>query len=369
MRIVQFVKKEIRHVLASPESLLLMVLFPFALTLVLGTALSGSFARVTAMPEIRLPAVIRGDVQSRIYLSQARSAGINLEQTGLDSAREQALSGKARGYVTVDGDGITYHAHSFSGVEALVLGTYSRLYAQQAQMARMAVGAARPDLAVQQPGEHVVTQGLDTSDEPTSFGYYGVTMLTMIMMYGAMQAMGLMSLERRQRTDLRLKASPFSMGRVYLAKSGMSVLTLLGQALILMALNALCFGVRYRSIPLVLAMLIPYALFCNGLGLFAWQAARSEQAAGGVINLLIVALVFLGGGYVPLENMPAGMAALADWTPVGKMNAGLFAYIYRNDSRALLEAMAMTGALAAALLAAAYALFRREEGSDRVAGV
>ena len=46
MRGLQFIKKEIQHAFSSPESLMLMILFPFALTLVLGLAFSSSFSRV-----------------------------------------------------------------------------------------------------------------------------------------------------------------------------------------------------------------------------------------------------------------------------------------------------------------------------------
>ena len=368
MRALQFVKKEIQHAFSSPESLMLMILFPFALTLVLGLAFSSSFSRVIKMPETRLPLVAQGSLQTNLYISQAAQAGLMFEQATLEEAQQQLEDRKAPGYVTLDGDGVQYHARSFGNMEGLLLRTYSRIFAQQANMTGLALKAGRLDLAVPKAGNYIAHESIALDREPDSFGYYGITMLTMIMMYGASQAMGLMGLERRERTDLRLKASPFSMTGVYLAKSGMSIFTLLVQALILMIMNTLAFGVDYRSIPLVLLMLIPFAFFCNGLGILAYQAADNERSANGFLNLLIVVLVFLGGGYVPLRQFGGLMEKLADYSPVGMINQGMIDYIYTNQFSGMLRAMAFTGSLGIVMLLIAYMLYKREEGSHRVAG-
>lgn len=368
MRGLQFIKKEIQHAFSSPESLMLMILFPFALTLVLGLAFSGSFSRVIKMPETRLPLVSQGGLQSNLYISQAAQAGLVFEPATLEEAKQQLEDRKAPGYVTLDNNRVQYHARSFGNLESLLLRTYSRIFAQQSSMAALAVKSGRLDLVAPRGGNYITYESISLDREPDSFGYYGITMLTMIMMYGASQAMGLMGLERKQRTDLRLKASPFPISGVYLAKSGMSIFTLLVQALILMIMNTLAFGVDYRSIPLVLVMLIPFAFFCNGLGILSYQAADNERSANGFLNLLIVVLVFLGGGYMPLSQFGGLMETLADFSPVGMINRGLIDYIYTHQTGSMLRAMVFTGSLGILMLLIAYALYKREEGSRRVAG-
>jgi ABC-2 type transport system permease protein len=367
MRILQFIKKEIHHVLSSPESLLLMVLFPFGLTMVLGLALSGEFSRVQPMPEVRLPIVAQGDLNSRLFIRQAESAGLTFEAAGEDDARRQVADGSVSGYVVLDGDGITYHTNTFSNWESLLVRTYGRIYAQQANMAALALSSGRLDKMTPLGGEYVRSEGIDTGPQPTSFGYYGVTMLTMIMMYGTMQAAGMMDLERTQRTYLRLKASPFSMNSVFLVKSFMSTLTLLLQALLLMAMNTMVFGVTYRNMAFVLLALAPYALFCNALGLAAWQMTGSARTASGLLNIVVVLLVFLGGGYVPVDLWSPLLAKLSVATPVGMYNKGLISYIYAGDSSMLLRGMAVSGALGAVLLTLAYGLFIRKGESHHAA--
>lgn len=368
MRILQFIKKEIQHVLSSSQSLLLMIIFPFALTLVLGSALSGSFSRVVEMPKITLPVVSPGDFRSNLYITQAKNAGLVFEPATQDQVNQQVQDKQVNAYVVLDSQQIAYHAAEFTTLEAMLVRTYSRIYAQQASMMGLALRSGRLDLTSPREGNFVETQGINQRVEPSSFGYYGISMLTMIMMYGAVQAVGLMSLEREQRTDLRLKASPFPINGVYAAKSGMSILTLLVQALILMLLNHFVFGVDYASIPLVLLSLIPFALFCNGLGLLVYQVTGSNaQSSSGILNLVIVVLVFLGGGYMPLSLMASSMEKVVALSPVGMTNQGLIADIYNQDVSKLLQAGAITGGLGLVMLLIAFVLYRKEEGSNRVA--
>ena len=58
MRVLQFIKKEILHAFSSPESLMLMILFPFALTLVLGLAFSSSFSLAASWFHQKAKAVV-----------------------------------------------------------------------------------------------------------------------------------------------------------------------------------------------------------------------------------------------------------------------------------------------------------------------
>ena len=79
-------------------------------------------------------------------------------------------------------------------------------------------------------------------------------------------------------------------------------------------------------------------------------------------------LVFLGGGYVPLRQFGGLMEKLADYSPVGMINQGMIDYIYTNQFSGMLRAMAFTGSLGVVMLLIAYMLYKREEGSHRVAG-
>jgi ABC-2 type transport system permease protein len=93
----------------------------------------------------------------------------------------------------------------------------------------------------------------------------------------------------------------------------------------------------------------------------------SARTASGLLNIVVVLLVFLGGGYVPVDLWSPILAKLSTATPVGMYNKGLIAYIYAGDSSMLLRGMAVSGALGAVLLALAYGLFIRKGESHHAA--
>ena len=90
-------------------------------------------------------------------------------------------------------------------------------------------------------------------------------MLTMIMMYGSMQALSLLDLENQpeQRYDSSV-ALPHESG-VFCKTSTASVIILL-QALVLILINHFVYGIDYRNIGMVMVMLIPLAVFVTSLG-------------------------------------------------------------------------------------------------------
>jgi len=53
---------------------------------------------------------------------------------------------------------------------------------------------------------------------------------------------------------------------------------------------------------------------------------------------------------------------------VGMINQGMIDYIYTNQFSGMLRAMAFTRSLGVVMLLIAYMLYKREEGSHRVAG-
>lgn len=363
-----FLKKEALHILHTPESLLLMLLFPLALTWVLGTAFSGASTRLIKLPKTEISVVTDGSIMSRYYADMAEDAGLSFIPIAEDTLKKDMADGAARQYVRATQQGITHFTDAPTGIDAALVRTYSRIFLRQSAFSLMALQKGQLPTQVKPDVDYVRMEGIAGKNAPSSFGYYGVTMITMIIMYGAMQAVGQMAAETEERTYLRLKASPFSMRRVFLLKALAASAVLLLQVLVLMLFSSAVYHVSYRSIPVVLLMLIPLVLFSTGLGIMSFQLFRQEAGASGFLNLVIVAMVFLGGGYMMVDESAGALYRMLQYSPVGWVNKGIFQYVYNNDLSAAWQAMGLCFLLAVITLAAAFALFIREEGSDRVAG-
>ena len=367
MRTLQFLKKEALHSLAAPETVLLMLLFPLLLTWVLGTAFSNISSHAIDLPETRMPIVSDGGMVAQLYQSNSGHSGITFEPIDSEAVASGLKDGSLKQYVELTDKALILHTDEETGLEAMLVRMYSNAFIQQANLTSYAVKAGRLDMLAPQFQEYTTIEGIDGRAEPSSFGYYGVTMLTMILMYGSLQTVSMLSREKDDRTSLRLKASPYAMSKVFLVKTIASCVILMLQASIIMLFNHYVYGIDYRNIGLVLLMVLPLAVFVTSLGVLAYQALRNESAASVFLNILTIAMVFLGGGYMMVSLDDPTFATLTQLSPIGWDNQGLFRYIYRGSHEAILAAGIKLMGLSLAMYLLAFWLFKREEGSDRVA--
>lgn len=367
-QMLTFLKKEALHILHTPEALLLMLLLPICITWVLGTAFSGVVSPVIKLPETDIPVVTDGGFLGRTYVNMADNAHLHLTLIDEEALQKGVTDGSIRQYIRATQQGVTHFTDDPSGIDAMLVRTYSRIFLNQSAFALTQLQKGRLPLQSAPSDDHVRLEGIAGKNGPTSFGYYGVTMITMIVMYGAMQAVDQMTNEGKERTYLRLKASPFSMRKVFFYKALAASLVLLLQVVVLLLFSSLVYHVPYRSIPTVIVILIPMMLFATSLGVLAAQVFKQQAAATGFLNLIVVVTVFLGGGYVMIDESTGPLYKMLSFSPVGWVNKGIFRFVYSNDMSIAWQAMGGCALLAALMLAVAYRLFVKEEGSDRVAG-
>lgn len=367
MRTLRFLKKEALHLITAPETLLLMILFPVAITWVLGTALSSATGHTFDLPEVKMPMVSEGGMLSDIFIANSQASGLTFEKTEQAEVDRRIAAGTLKGYVELTGRDLILHSDDQGSLEAMMVKMYATAFTKQANLSALAIKEGKLKQAVPQFKSFARVEGIDGLNEPNSFGYYGVTMLTMIIMYGSIQAMSLLALEKNARTAQRLKASPYPMNRVFFVKAATACGIILLQALILILINHFVYGIDYRHIGMVMLMLIPLAVFVTSLGVAAYQVLRRAGAASAFLNLITVASVFMGRGYTPMPSDNGLFDVLYRISPIGWINEGLFTYIYQGETGAILSAGSKLLGLGLVMLLIAYALFRREEGSDLVA--
>jgi ABC-2 type transport system permease protein len=371
MRLLKVIKKEILHLVHEPETITLMIIFPFLLTWVLGTALGGVMSGGTAeLPETSIPIVTQGGMLSDMYIKEAGNAGIVFEKMSKEEVESGVESGDISDFVTMDSKSITLHSDNPNYLKALLVRTYSDVFAQQSNIIMTAMKEGKLSKAMQGSSmkSYVKSEGIHGNPMPGGMGYYSIAMLTMIMMYGAIQTIEIMHKESYENTDLRLKCSPYSMNRIFYAKIGVATIALVVQALILMLANTLAYSVSYRSIVAVLIALTPFAIFCCGLGLVVYQISGADiKMSRGILNTVIVLLVTFGGGYVPPESMGRTMRQIIPYTPVGMLNKGLIQYIYSNNAEILGKSAIINLVVGLAIIFVSNIIYRKREGISSVA--
>ncbi|MGB4594174.1 MAG: ABC transporter permease [Coriobacteriia bacterium] len=138
--------------------------------------------------------------------------------------------------------------------------------------------------------------------------------------------------EREQGTLRRLLVAPLSRGTILSGKIVGIVLAAAVQALILVSVGALAFGVPWGRDPLaVFVVLGSYVLAGTGLAVFVSAVVRTRDQLSGSSPLISTGLAMLGGCLWPIEVVGPLMQTVAKFTPTGWAVMGLTDVVVRNQ--------------------------------------
>jgi ABC-2 type transport system permease protein len=115
----------------------------------------------------------------------------------------------------------------------------------------------------------------------------------------------------------RLRSTPLP-GSLYLASVLLShLLIVVLQSLTVIALGMLLFDADApeQALQFVVTLVIGAACFA-GLGLAAAALIRSAEAVAAVVNVIVLPMTFLSGGFGTTDNLPPALELIADVLPL-----------------------------------------------------
>lgn len=215
--------------------------------------------------------------------------------------------GDAAAFVDVDGASATVDYTAANGTDgpvalAVVQGVVDRLTIDAA--------GAQPPVALE------IRRVEDRSLRYIDFFLPGI--LAMAVTQSAVFGLGITLVEWRQRRVLRrLRLSPTPAREVVLSRVVLGMVLALVQALFLVLVGWLVFGVHLRgapwAVPLVAAIgALPFV----ALGVVVGAVAKSTGAAAGISNLLTLPMVFLAGVFFPTSGAPSIVRAISSVLPL-----------------------------------------------------
>ena len=115
----------------------------------------------------------------------------------------------------------------------------------------------------------------------------------------------------------RLRATPLPTP-VFLAATLASTLIVFAlQSLAIVALARLVFGARLPPDPLSLVLALTFgALAFAGMGFGVASLVRSQEGVSPIVNVIVLPMAFLSGGFAPREQLPDALAAVAAVLPL-----------------------------------------------------
>jgi ABC-2 type transport system permease protein len=328
---------ELRRIVRDRTFLFFAVLLPVLIILLIGITVSGN-------TEIRVGVVRSGPGPVAQQVERALDADTALTTERLTS-RADAVSALRRGQVSavvlLSGDLEAAGAGSGKAeVEVLVPATAE---ASQAAVAAVASVVARQGALLQaarfatdtaggrfdanlstatalqgaSTAAPVRTDVVDSASDylPLGFGYSAPTMLVLFVFINAVAGGAALIQTRRLGIFDRALAAPTRPRDLVLGEAFGYLALTLGQALLIVAVGSLLFGVDWGDPQAAAALVVVWAAVGTGAGMASGTLFRTPEQAGAIGPAVGIAFGMLGGCMWPLEIVPEGVARLGHLTP------------------------------------------------------
>ncbi|MFI7678380.1 ABC transporter permease [Actinophytocola sp. NPDC049390] len=271
---------------------------------------------------------------------------VGLEQTGalelkrfdsVDEAVRQVRDGELPAMVAQDGDDVTFRfAQSdqtqASVVSGIVTGVVSHVnQTATGQQPRYVLDAANVEDASLKPIQYI-TPGIMS---------WGVAVTAV---FGA--ALTLVSWRKKQVLR-RIRLAPVSPPTVLSARVVVTFGVAIVQALVFVGVGLLpVFGLKltgtwWLAIPVFLLGILAFF----AIGMLVGAFCKTEEAATGAANIVVLPMAFLSGTFFPIDQAPPWMQSVSNVFPLRHMNDGIMDFLVRGqDASALVvPCLVLTG--------------------------
>ncbi|WP_447003981.1 ABC transporter permease [Saccharothrix isguenensis] len=137
---------------------------------------------------------------------------------------------------------------------------------------------------------------------------------------------------RKKQVLRRIRLAPVSAMTVLSSRLLVSIGTAVAQGIVFVGVALLPFfglqltGQWYLALPL----LILGTLAFFAIGMLVGAFCKTEEAASGAANIIIMPMAFLSGSFFPLENAPSWLQTVSNAFPLRHMNDGMLDVLVRG---------------------------------------
>jgi ABC-2 type transport system permease protein len=373
MRILTIALKEIKQNLRDKKNLAIMTLFPIVLIVILGAAFSKVMGDSVDLGKIDVLYTIKteGNVSTAFEGLKKDIDNLNVEFTKIDNieeAKDSIKDSKYSAYVLIDDSSkeITLYKNERYDFNASIiqgiLDTFKQSYNVIAEIT-LENPQVIPEIIKEDNSKYVTLEALDKKKQPRAIDYYGVTMTTLIILYASMTAAYGIKKEETLKTGNRMKVSPVTKGEVFAGKVlGFWLITVIEVAIVLLFSKYVIKVDWGNDMGVIFLILLSEIFIAVSIGVAVSYLTKSEGAMTGILNLLIPVMVFLGGGYVPLEQFNSGiLTTLSKVSPMTWVNQSILNVIYANDFDKVMPAILINLGATLILLMVSSVAFRKGE--------
>ena len=149
---------------------------------------------------------------------------------------------------------------------------------------------------------------------------------------------------RKKQVLRRIRLAPVATGTVISSRLLVTIGTSVLQAILFIAVAMTpVFGLKLAGQWwLALPLLVVGSLSFFSIGVLVGSIAKSEEAATGITNVIVLPMAFLSGTFFPLQNAPQWLQTVSEVLPLRHLNDGMVDVLVRGKG---IEALATPAAV------------------------
>lgn len=180
---------------------------------------------------------------------------------------------------------------------------------------------------------YIITKGIKGHEPPSSLDFYGLTIMSMMIMYGAfISGFGIIT-ERNNGTLNRITVAPVKRHEFFFGITLGSLVQILIQNIVIITIGHFVLGINYGTRPFAFGIIIISTSFMVvALGFFLANTFKNERIVSSTINLSSQIFVFIGGGYFQLPDS-GPIAYISRFSPIYWINNGLLEAVHSTKSQ------------------------------------
>jgi ABC-2 type transport system permease protein len=332
-------------------ALFFSILFPLMFLVLFGGIFTDDGASKADVIQIGHVAVL-DDAPKEAKAAYAKSLGIT-KSTDEAAALRKVRKGDADAVIKQTGDTLVIHFSQADQVKAAeVRGQFQAI-----------VQAANISITGRPPKFDVKSQQVE-DDSLSAIQYYTPGLLGWAIASGAtFGAAANLVVWRKNGLLRRLRLAPIRTSSVVTARVAVSLAIALMQAAIFIGIGKAFFGLQLTGWwPMIIPLLICGTLAFMSIGLLAGSVAKTEEAAIGISNFVVLPMAFLSGSFFSLDGSPHWIEVVGKALPLKHLNEGMLNTMVRGEGpgSAVLP-MVFLLVFAAVVTAVAARLFRWDD--------
>ena len=372
MNIISIIIKEVKHSFRDRKSLVMMILFPIALIVVLSAAFKTNFA---SSIDIGTPKVLysiegKGAISDNFkkgFIENGKNFKIEFVKMGdMDSAKKKLISKEYDAIIEMKSNNkIEFYKSELESIKAGMVESILSTYVQEFNVI-VEVSKVNPQiinsLLRDNNSNYSTINSLNKAIQPSSLDYYTIVEIALIIMYAGMTGLFGIANEKNSKTRDRILISPVKKYEFLIGKTiGAVIGTIIQIAIVILFSKYILHANWGNDIFTVLLIFISQIFMAISIGVGLGFIFKNENVANGILNFMIPVMVFLGGSYMPLDDMGSKtFQAITYLSPVRWVNKSIFDVIYNNNYSKVSTAILINIGVALVFLAISSLSFRKE---------